>query len=361
MCITSPVKPVAAAAPPVVAAPVAQKSFAVWSAHSSAAPKPLSRPPTVVDASETQPSAGLWSWWMGLVAERQAQIDRLNERVEQITRKAIEKHETATAATASLSSSSCDAVSLAPEFVHAQMPMTLLTAGAPVYQLRCAPLVYLYVFIAIGLVAYGASRLSPMVTLACVTCMFLGYDVYSGVLHVVLDHPANIAVPVLGQPCLEFQWHHSIPDDIVRKDFVDVCGDLNVVIGLLIVLNAVLLPLDSGIALVMGGTKLLMAYFGQFSHRSAHSMGKSLSPAAQWLQGRGFMVSTKAHMSHHQAPYNVDYCLVGPGNALIDFMRTVSQSNAAWLSVFLVWSLLDIYAMTYAMEYVTTRLGVFSR
>jgi palmitoyl-[glycerolipid] 3-(E)-desaturase len=282
------------------------------------------------------------------VSDRQAQIDRLNERVEHITRKAVEAN------------ASSDAV-LAPEFVHAQMSMTLLTAGAPVYQLRCAPLVYLYTFIAIGLVAYGASLLSPVVTLACVTAMFLGYDVYSGVLHVVLDHPANIAVPVLGQPCLEFQWHHSIPDDIVRKDFVDVCGDLNVVIGLLILLNAVLLPLDSGIALVMGGTKLLMAYFGQFSHRSAHSMGKSLNPVAQWLQRRGFMVSTKAHLSHHQAPYNVDYCLVGPGNALIDFMRTVSQSNAAWLSLFLVWSLLDIYAMTYAMEYVTTRLGMFSR
>jgi palmitoyl-[glycerolipid] 3-(E)-desaturase len=289
---------------------------------------------------------------MAAVADRQAQIDKLNERVEQITRKAVEKH---------AHNADDSAVLLAPEFVHAQMPMTLLTAGAPVYQLRCAPLVYLYATIALGLVTYGASSLSPLVTLACVTAMFLGYDVYSGVLHVVLDHPANIAVPVLGQPCLEFQWHHSIPDDIVRKDFVDVCGDLNVVIGLLIVLNAVLLPLDSGIALVMGGTKLLMAYFGQFSHRSAHSMGKSLSPVAQWLQRRGFMVSTKAHMSHHQAPYNVDYCLVGPGNALIDFMRTVTQSNAVWLSVFLVWSLLDIYAMTYAMEYVTTRLGVFSR
>lgn len=34
----------------------------------------------------------------------------------------------------------------------------------------------------------------------------------SGVLHVVLDHPANIALPFFGQACLEFQWHHHIPD-----------------------------------------------------------------------------------------------------------------------------------------------------
>lgn len=34
----------------------------------------------------------------------------------------------------------------------------------------------------------------------------------SGVLHVVLDHPGNIALPFFGQACLEFQWHHHVPD-----------------------------------------------------------------------------------------------------------------------------------------------------
>lgn len=317
----------------------------------------------------TSSSGGLLNAWKNYVAERQGQIDRLNERVELLTRKAVEKQEQqrqkATKDNVNISNSS-SANHLAPEFVHSQQKMTILTAGAPVYQLRAAPLVYLYTALALALVGCGArllwtdphQRYPLVVILMAMGTMFLGYDIYSGVLHVVFDHPANIALPILGQPCLEFQWHHSIPDDLVRKDFVDVCGDLNTVIGLLIGINLYLLNWQtSGLTLVLGGTKLLMAYFGQFSHRSAHCVGKSLGPVPRFLQQNGFMVSTKAHLSHHQPPYNVDYCLVGPGNALIDAMRKLSHNNTLWLSVFLVWSVFDIYILTIVLETVVAKLN----
>jgi hypothetical protein len=66
-----------------------------------------------------------------------------------------------------------------------------------------------------------------VVAFVCLSAfMYLWYDFYSGVLHVVLDHPRHIAFPILGQPCLEFQWHHHIPRDIASKPFIQSCGDL---------------------------------------------------------------------------------------------------------------------------------------
>jgi len=244
--------------------------------------------------------------------------------------------------------------SLDPEYVYAQQPMTTLVAGTPVYQMRPAALVYLYSLGSFILIAYGISKISILATAMSVAIMFLGYDLYSGVLHVVLDHPSNIALPILGQPCLEFQWHHAIPDDLVRKNFVDVCGDLNIVVLILVIINLFLLDIAkaSGIAMVIGGMKLWMAYFGQFSHRAAHSYGMSRTPIADGLQKIGFMISPKDHMAHHKPPHDLDFCLIGLCNPIIDAMRAVTTNNAVWLTMFLVWSVFDVVVYVKFVEWV---------
>jgi hypothetical protein len=275
---------------------------------------------------------------------RELKIMKLNERVRNITNERIAESEKKNG-------------ELALEFVHSQQPMTALTAGLPVYVIRSAPLVYFYLALGVVLFVTGVTQLNPLVSLVCIATMFLGYDLYSGILHVVFDHPSNIALPVLGQACFEFQWHHSIPDDLVRKDFVDVCGDLNVVIGIISAINLLLLRdfvLTSSVAHVLCGTKIFMAYFGQFSHRSAHSVGSRLSAPAKWLQSKGFMISTKDHMEHHKAPFDEDYCLIGVCNPLIDAMRRVTHNNAAWLSLFFVWSIFDLFAYIHLIEMATT-------
>mmetsp|Transcript_2996 Transcript_2996/g.6357 ORF Transcript_2996/g.6357 Transcript_2996/m.6357 type:complete len:317 (-) Transcript_2996:666-1616(-) len=273
--------------------------------------------------------------------ERLRQIDALNDRVTKLTKAAI-------------ANSQKSGIPLDPEYVHAQQPMTILIAGTPVYQLRSAELVYLYTTMALCLIAVGASKISLAATVLSMVTMFVGYDLYSGVLHVVLDHPGNIALPILGQPCLEFQWHHAIPDDLVRKDFVDVCGDLNVVVLILTAINLVLLDIQnaSGVAMVVGGMKLVMAYFGQFSHRSAHSFGMSRAPVADWLQAKGFMISPKDHMAHHKPPHDLDFCLIGLCNPVIDVMRSVTTNNALWLALFLVWSIFDVVLFVKFVEWV---------
>lgn len=276
---------------------------------------------------------------------RKLQIDALNERVEKLTKVAI--------ANAEQSGKPLD-----PEYVYAQQPMTTLVAGYPVYQMRSAFMVYLYSLGTFALIVYGMSKISLFASALSVSIMFLGYDLYSGVLHVVLDHPYNISLPILGQPCLEFQWHHAIPDDLVRKDFVDVCGDLNVVVLILAALNCYLLDVQkaSGIPMVVGGMKLWMAYFGQYSHRSAHSFARN-APVARWLQKHGIMISSKDHLSHHKPPHSTDFCLIGICNPIIDAMRKVTLNNFVWLGLFLAWSIFDVMIFVKFVEWVVDKVG----
>lgn len=278
--------------------------------------------------------------------ERKRQIEALNERVEKLTNVAI-------------SNAQKSGKPLDPEYVYAQQPMTILVAGTPVYQMRCAPMVYLYFMAASVLIAVGISKISLVATAMSMAIIFVGYDLYSGVLHVVLDHPGNISLPILGQPCLEFQWHHAIPDDLVRKNFVDTCGDLNTVVLILAVINCILLDIQkaSGVAMVIGGMKLWMGYFGQFSHMSAHSSGRQRSPVANWLQKYGFMISSKEHLAHHKPPHDLDFCLIGLCNPIIDAMRSVTTNSRVWLALFLVWSVFDVVVYVNFVEWAVDKIG----
>lgn len=276
---------------------------------------------------------------------RKRQIDALNDRVEKLTKVAIAK--------AQKSNKPLD-----PEYAYAQQPMTMLVAGTPVYQMRSAFTVYFYALLTLVLIACGMSKISLWTTALSVSVYFVGYDLFSGVMHVVLDNPDNIGLPVLGQPCLEFQWHHAIPDDLVRKDFVDVCGDLNLVVFILAIIYCLLLDFRkaSGVAMVISGTKLWMAYFGQFSHRSAHSFGKD-SSIARWLQKHGIMISPRDHLSHHKPPHDKDFCLIGICNPIIDRLRAITLNNYVWMAAFLVWAVFDVVVYVKFVEWVVDAVG----
>ena len=53
-----------------------------------------------------------------------------------------------------------------------------------------------WTFVTAPSVAYAA---------ACLVIMFFAVDFYGAVLHVVLDHPAFVNYPIIGDGCLEFQ------------------------------------------------------------------------------------------------------------------------------------------------------------
>ena len=103
---------------------------------------------------------------------------------------------------------------------------------------------------------------------------FLFYDFYSGVLHITLDNPEFLSFPILDKPCLEFQWHHQIPTDLATKNFTQTCGDLNgtiAVIGSIFLAVRVFFNFHSPIIDMLIGWKVLMAYFGQYSHTMCHT------------------------------------------------------------------------------------------
>lgn len=240
---------------------------------------------------------------------------------------------------------------LAREFVAATRPMTWKTSGLPVYnddRLYFLPLV----FLTAALLFMGSCVLRYGVAVLFITFLisFVFYDLYSGILHLCLDHPDNIDVPVLGQPCLEFQWHHHIPDDIVTKGIFEACADLNLVATLLSSIHFCFTSNWGEDKLALGGLacKIMLAYFGQYSHRSAHNRLGDRSALAMWLQRNGLMISVADHHKHHTMPHDTEFCLIGVCNPLMNrFIKYVPayENPRLYLTLFAIWSFADIPAV----------------
>lgn len=239
---------------------------------------------------------------------------------------------------------------LDPAFSTVLKPMRSggLWAGSPVYVRRSPVATYTIFAIAAGFCLrsgyYVGVQLGPIPLLVGTALMFLWYDLYTGFLHVVLDEPENIKAPYIGQPALEFQWHHQIPTDIVRKDFSDVVGDLNVVVVILTFIHffwSTSMGTDH-IAGFLAGMKLLWAWYGQMSHRCAHNPKIAQMPVAQFLQKVGLMISVKDHKAHHQPPHEEDFCLIGVMNPVIDWLRTCTTNRHVWLCGFLFVTIFDV-------------------
>ena len=145
---------------------------------------------------------------------RYGEIDVLNARVDLIVEKYVKE--------GAQSVNSVNTKGTSPEILH------IVRTRSKVYKSR---FIYLPPFIALScsLTLLFFLFTHPLSCLASMITTFLYYDFFSGVLHIVLDEPTFIGLPILGEPCLEFQWHHHLPDDLTQKSFLEVCGDLNLV------------------------------------------------------------------------------------------------------------------------------------
>jgi hypothetical protein len=199
-------------------------------------------------------------------------------------------------------------------------PKTALGAGFPVYENRWETPVYLVLAVCLSMVVMGFLEFGVITVAVGLVTSLVCYDLLSGVLHVVLDHPPFIRLPGIGQACLEFQWHHFIPDDIVVKGIVQACGDLHMVVAGIILYFAWLTGMGQDKLMVfMASCMILMSYFGQYSHQQSHNVSHR-SATAKWLQDHGLCISPANHHKHHTAPHNTDYCLVGVCDPLVDLM-----------------------------------------
>lgn len=261
--------------------------------------------------------------------------DKLNERVKAITQKKMDE-------------SMANKTPLPLDISAALKPKSAIWAGYPIYEDRMEFPVYFCTVFWLCVSAYFVYQRGIFQMCVYLAVMLVVYDFYSGILHVVCDNPANINLPLFGQPALEFQWHHYIPNDITSKSLVQACGDLNVAMAANIAACAVMsLFIEDSLSLwgVMG-LKVLMAYYGQFSHRSAHDHFAHRNPLIKALQSTGLLVSARDHKLHHTAPHDLDFCLVGICNPLFDRMNkwitNPETSRWVWLIAFIGWTIVDV-------------------
>lgn len=240
-------------------------------------------------------------------------------------------------------------------------------AGSPVYRNRSVYVAGLIMIQCIAFIIHGAAVFGTVSTLLMFIGAYVLYDLYSGILHIVLDHPGYINLPLIGQPCLEFQWHHHIPDDIYIKPFFEACGDLNAIIFSKLLIVYFMSYARYGDTLPLFGAELnishegvmlrqlvasmvWMAYFGQYSHRSAHTVhGRTW--LQKWLQKNGVMISFKNHHKHHTPPHDTEHCLIGFFNRFLNMLLKAIPNKGntihIWLITWILWTFLDctLFAM----------------
>ena len=185
---------------------------------------------------------------------------------------------------------------------------------------------------------------APVTCLVSMLVMFFYYDLLSGILHVVLDEPSFISLPLIGEGCLEFQWHHHLPDDIYSKSFLEVCGDLNLVLSIILVKDLLLFKGVNPTALCLCAAKVLMAYFGQLCHCMCHAPRHCRPAWVTTLQELGLMLHPREHATHH-AKYDDNFCI---GSGMFNpFVKSLLPMGGkwTWLGVFIALMVFDVHVM----------------
>lgn len=234
-----------------------------------------------------------------------------------------------------------------------------LRAGTPIYVSRSRFPVYLLITACISFIAWSIYETNLAVFGFCVAGALVGYDMLSGFLHIVFDNPDNLYIPILGQPCLEFQMHHHFPTDLVQRDFLDVVGDLNLVGLVLSGFTVAVFDINDPLIRYMGALKLMMAYYGQFSHRSAHTPSSANNKYITALRNMGLMIPLDKHRSHHRPPHDKDFCLVGVCNPLVNFLyQKVTRNRFFWMVGFFAYGLMGVKLESIVMQKFLTTVGL---
>ena len=217
-----------------------------------------------------------------------------------------------------------------------------------VYQRRSMWLLVVYLFVTALFLSEAPSWSSLFFSMLW---MFFYGDFYGGILHVVLDTPAFLDNPLVGQACLEFQWHHVIPQDIVLRPFLSVCGDLNTIVAVHLFAIGLMSNFSDPLTNTIGASKLFMAYLGQWSHRQAHMRGGSLGGSSLGT------LPKHVHAEHH-VNYTSGFTIL---NGLTDgivshlFKRFPPDTyRISWLTAFVVLTLFDVVTFGTVARYLNS-------
>ncbi len=215
-----------------------------------------------------------------------------------------------------------------------------------VYQRRFKP----FVLLVLATSVYGIAQTpNPVALLATFVLLYFYIDFYSGVLHVVLDNPRFVRLPLIGIPCVEFQWHHTFAYDISTRRLLDVWGDLNV---LLLVKSLFLFGICgfSPTAFMVAGVGYSFGYANQFSHRLTHTAPRNRPKLGAWLQEHHVLLPPAVHHIHHTSHDRAFPVLSGHSHRLIDAMLRVVPNGIPWLALFGVLTAFDLVAIVWLIE-----------
>lgn len=222
-----------------------------------------------------------------------------------------------------------------------------------VYQRRFKPMVLAVIVGSLFGMLQAPSMASLL--LAFVLLYFL-IDFYSGVLHVVLDNPRFVRLPLMGVPCVEFQWHHTFSHDIASRRLLDVWGDLNVLLIAKLLCLVVLAGISST-SMMVAGVGFFWGYANQWSHRLTHSPAAKRPRVAQWLQRHGVLLAPSTHHLHH-VDHSVSFpVLSGHSRRLVQWLLGKVPNQWAWLGFFLLLTAFDLAAVVWLLDWAGIALG----
>ncbi len=228
---------------------------------------------------------------------------------------------------------------------------TLASSDFRAYEHRSVPFLAFTAALIVFFIGSGwLLRDQPLLLVVAVIGMFFIEDLFSGVLHIVLDDPRNITSPLFARGALEFQAHHVLPKDIVRKPFFDVLGDLNpIVIGHLVVLGAIT-QFQNPLVNFLLGAKLTFAWWGQFSHRCAHEAPEKRAPWVRAFQRLGLLLRPDSHNLHH-THYDRSFTITsGASNLILDRVYRVMPHRHAWAVIFIALTVADCIAFAWLLD-----------
>jgi hypothetical protein len=208
------------------------------------------------------------------------------------------------------------------------------------------------VWVVLALCAFGLAQTTQPLALVAIAVFFYFYiDFYSGVLHVVLDNPQFVKLPLIGVPCVEFQWHHTFPFDISTRRLFDVWGDLNV----LLIAKSVFLFGICGFTtttFMVAAVGYAWGYGNQLSHRLTHTAPRQRPKLATWMQENGVLLEPSVHHAHH-VDHTVSFpVLNGRSRGLIQRMLGVVPNGYPWLVLFLLLTAFDLVAVVWCLEWI---------
>lgn len=145
--------------------------------------------------------------------------------------------------------------------------------------------------------------------LAALPVAYLLADFLSGVVHWLADTFGTPDTPLFGQRfILPFRLHHQFSEDINRRSFFDLNGDVTLAVMPLLIAgalvppgNATMLPriLFASLAIALLPTNQIH----QWAHR------QRVPSFVVWLQRSGLILSPVKHVKHHTPPHSTSYCI----------------------------------------------------